>query len=107
MSQAQRAAWRNALAVGWLVASGAVVPLIASAQQQPPPSGATIDVGGVEPPPRSSEVASVQSPPIVLPNTGGGPAPDDRPWEFTLGGLTTLSVGAFLRWRAVRAPAGS
>ena len=158
MSQYRKVAWRKTVAVGWLVASGSLFPLIAAAQQnaqQPAPSGATVEVGGVQARPataqgvqtgpvaveggqtapgnvsgaqpqtievggaqarpvgvggaqtRPVEVAGAQSRPIVLPNTGGGPAPDDRPWEFALGGVTVIGVGAYLRWRASRAHLGS
>ena len=128
MSQYRKVAWRKTVAVGWLVTTGSLFPLIATAQQ-PAPSGATVEVGGVQVRPqtapgnvsggqpqtievggaqaRSVEVGGAQSRPIVLPNTGGGPAPDDRPWEFALGGLTVIGVGAYLRWRASRAHLGS
>ena len=65
----------------------------------------TIEVGGAQA--RSVEVGGAQSRPIVLPNTGGGPAPDDRPWEFALAGLTAIGIGAYLRWRGSRAHPGS
>jgi len=134
MSQYRKVAWRKTVAVGWLVTTGSLFPLIATAQQ-PAPSGATVEVGGVQVRPaaveggqtapgnvsgaqpqtievggaqaRSGEVGGAQSRPIVLPNTGGGPAPDDRPWEFALGGVTVIGVGAYLRWRASRAHLGS
>ena len=49
MSQSRKVAWRKAVVVGWLAASGAVFPLLATAQQnaeQPVPSGAAVEVGG-------------------------------------------------------------
>ncbi len=146
MSQCRKVAWRKTVAVGWLVTSGSLFPLIATAQQnaqQPPPSGATEEVGGVQvrppagqggqtgpvgveggqtPPenvsgaqPQTIEVGGAQARPvgggaqsrqIVLPNTGGGPAPEDRPWEFALAGLTAIGVGTYLGWRASRAHLG-
>ena len=157
MSQSRKVAWRKAVVVGWLAASGAVFPLLATAQQnaeQPVPSGAAVEVGGVQARPaaaqgvqtgpvaveggqtapgnvsgaqpqtievggaqarpvgvggaqtRPVEVAGAQSRPIVLPTTGGGPAPDDRPWEFALAALTAIGVGTYLRRRVSRTRLG-
>ena len=113
-----------------LALTGALSPLVASAQNAP--SGATTAVGGVEAQtpqvsgaeaqaPRLSgvqaqapqvagvqaqagpvEVQAVQARPIVLPNTGGGPAGDDRAGLLALFGLAALVAGAYLRWRASR-----
>lgn len=123
MLQCRQVAWRKTVAVGWLVTSGSLFPLIATAQQ-PAPSGATVEVGGVQVRPPGApgvptapvEVEGGQARPvgadgaqsrrIVLPNTGGGPAPDDRPWEFALAGVTAIGVATYFGWRAARAHIG-
>jgi hypothetical protein len=74
--------WRIRMAIGLIVGAAVLYPPIALAQESQPntPSGGVVSVGGVTPPQGGpsgapAAVSGAQGRPLVLPNTGGGPAP--------------------------------
>ena len=96
MSQSRKVAWRKAVVVGWLAASGAVFPLLATAQQnaeQLVPSGAAVEVGGVQARPAAAQ--GVQTGPVAV--EGGQTAPGNvsgaQPQTIEVGGAQARPVG--------------
>lgn len=131
MPRGNESSWPTSVTAAAVALLGALLPLVASAQNAPA-SGATVAVGGVQTQApqvsgaqaRTPEVAGtglaaapvevqgvqaqpVEARPLVLPNTGGGPAADDRPGLLILAGLTALVAGAFVRLRAWRSRSGA
>jgi hypothetical protein len=89
--------WRATLVVACLAGSGALLSPIAMAQGQPPTtsSGAAVETGGIQ---------RTAPGPVVLPNTGGGPAEDATSLAivFVLGGAAAIGTGVYARRRLLR-----
>lgn len=111
MVKRQKSGWRLKVLVGVLTGAGALAPVTVLAQGQPGPSGAAVEVGGVTSRPSTSGgavSAGGQARPVVLPNTGGGPA-EDSPLGLALvalGGVMTLGTATYLRHRLWRGRIG-
>ena len=99
MAMARRIGWRTGLAIAATGCCVALTPVGVLAQQPVSPSGAAVQVGGVS----SSGSAGGRTAPVVLPNTGGGPATDDNnPAIPVVAGLVVLGTLAYLRNRLTR-----
>jgi hypothetical protein len=105
MVKRQNSGWRVKAAAGALAGIGALYPVAGMAQTSPDPSGAAVQVGGVS---VTAQGGAQQGRPVVLPNTGGGPA-DDASSPAALGallGVLGLGAATYLRYRSSRKRVG-